>query len=98
VVEGAEAGARRLTEGEARTRRGPRCGTGGRGARARGRAGTPVGLHAPDAAAVGERALGAAGGAAAAALNSALAVLGGLVLILFLTLLTWARAGTGGAR
>jgi AI-2 transport protein TqsA len=42
---------------------------------------------------LGERALGAAGGAAAAALNSALAVLGGVVLILFLTLLILGESG-----
>ncbi len=43
--------------------------------------------------AIGERALGAAGGAAAAALNGALAVLGSLVLIVFLTLLILAESG-----
>lgn len=42
---------------------------------------------------IGERALGAAGGAAAAALNSALAVLGSLVLIVFLTLLILSESG-----
>jgi AI-2 transport protein TqsA len=42
---------------------------------------------------LGERALGAAGGAAAAALNSALAVVGGLVLIVFLTILILGESG-----
>jgi AI-2 transport protein TqsA len=42
---------------------------------------------------LGERALGAAGGAAAAALNSALAVMGGLVLIVFLTILILGESG-----
>jgi AI-2 transport protein TqsA len=42
---------------------------------------------------IGQRALGAAGGAAAAVLNSALAVLGGLVLVLFLTLLILGESG-----
>ncbi|WP_210529385.1 AI-2E family transporter [Rubellimicrobium arenae] len=42
---------------------------------------------------LGERALGAAGGAAAAILNSAFAVLGGLVLVLFLTLLILGESG-----
>ncbi len=42
---------------------------------------------------LGQRALGAAGGAAAAALNSAFAVLGSLVLVLFLTLLILGESG-----
>ncbi len=42
---------------------------------------------------LGERALGAAGGAAAAILNSAFAVLGSLVLVLFLTLLILGESG-----
>lgn len=42
---------------------------------------------------LGERALGAAGGAAAAGLNSALAVLGGLLLVMFLTLLILGESG-----
>lgn len=43
--------------------------------------------------ALGERALGAAGGAAAAVLNSALALLAGLVLVTFLTLLILGESG-----
>jgi AI-2 transport protein TqsA len=42
---------------------------------------------------LGQRALGAAGGAAAAGLNSALAVLGGLLLVMFLTLLILGESG-----
>ncbi|HVG48340.1 MAG TPA: AI-2E family transporter [Rubellimicrobium sp.] len=42
---------------------------------------------------LGERALGAAGGAAAAILNSAVSVLASLVLVLFLTLLILAESG-----
>lgn len=42
---------------------------------------------------LGERALGAAGGAAGAVLNSTLGVLGGVVLVLFLTLLILAESG-----
>jgi AI-2 transport protein TqsA len=42
---------------------------------------------------IGQRALGAAGGAAAAILNSAMAVLASLVLVLFLTLLILAESG-----
>jgi AI-2 transport protein TqsA len=42
---------------------------------------------------LGQRALGAAGGAAAAVLNSALSVLGSLVLVLFLTLLILGESG-----
>ena len=42
---------------------------------------------------IGQRALGAAGGAAAAILNSAVSVLASLVLVLFLTLLILAESG-----
>jgi AI-2 transport protein TqsA len=96
VVEGAEAGAAgALTEETPPTDAGPALRDAERRSEGAGGEGGDLfsGSTLQALRSVGERALGAAGGAAAAALNSALAVLGGLVLILFLTLLILGESG-----
>ncbi|MBP1806627.1 AI-2E family transporter [Rubellimicrobium aerolatum] len=108
VVEGAQAGASGEiaagTQGEAAGPQGSGqgdatagAGTQGQGAQGQGAGGNPLaGLSDRTLSTLrelGQRALGAAGGAAAAILNSAVAVLGGLVLVLFLTLLVLAESG-----
>jgi AI-2 transport protein TqsA len=92
--EGAAAGAAGALEAQEGS---PEAARAGGEAEARGEHAAPGDLLSGSAGqalrSVGERVLGAAGGAAAGILNSALAVLGGLALILFLTLLILGESG-----
>lgn len=94
VAEGAEAGAEGALEGADGPEGGARAGAEGAQGGAAAEEGDLFGGSAMETfRQLGQRALGAAGGAAAAILNSAVSVLASLVLVLFLTLLILAESG-----